>query len=179
MFERFTQEARAAVIDAQEQCRRLGDPEITAVHLLHALTQGPAGEVLARHHISAERLEPRRPDDDDAIRTLGIDPDAVRERMEKSFGPGALDRPVRRRRWPFGRRPCGSGHRPFTAGAKRALEASLREAARLSSNRIDADVLVLGLLRAQDRSVDGLLRALHVDVAALRRDLESRIRRVA
>lgn len=73
--------------------------------------------------------------DAEALGSLGIDLDEVRERVEETFGPGALDRQVRH---VHSRRRCGwtpepYGHTPFTPKAKRVLELSLRESLPLGS----------------------------------------------
>ena len=83
--------------------------------------------------------------DRDALATLGIDLDAVRERVERAFGPGALCR--RRRAAGAARWAARSRSR---ARAKKALELSLREAVSLGERDLRAEHLVLGLLREGD-----------------------------
>jgi Clp amino terminal domain, pathogenicity island component len=106
MFERFTDDARAVVVHAQQHARRLGHRYIGCEHLLLALTSAdqPAGAVLREHGVTPERAEEeivRRIGlgagadlfaglDRDALATVGIDLDAVRARIEASFGPEAL-----------------------------------------------------------------------------------------
>ncbi len=167
MFERFTPEARQVVIDAQEECRRLHDPGITSVHLLLALTreERPLADLLARHGLTRAALDEHAAD---ALRTFGIDVHAVREAMERKFGKGALDRVPRR-----------TGHVPFRSDAKKCLELSLREAIRLKSGEIRVEHLALGMLRAPGPMVGPILAALGVDVPALQRDLEQRLRPAA
>jgi ATP-dependent Clp protease ATP-binding subunit ClpA len=108
MFERFTDEARAVVALASEHARRLGHRYIGGEHLLlAAVTAGqPASEVLCAHGVTPELVEEeivRRVGlgagaglfgslDKDALATIGIDLDAVRARIESSFGPQALAR---------------------------------------------------------------------------------------
>jgi ATP-dependent Clp protease ATP-binding subunit ClpA len=158
MFERFTPDARAAVAQAQDQARRLGQPFIGGEHLLLALAgqAGPAGEVLRNHGVTPDRIEaefariiPGRPasalgpPEREALAAIGIDLDAVRARIETAFGPGALTRArtCRRRRpgWrkgplarlprrPRDRPPMPSGHLPFTALAKKSLAEAVRVA---------------------------------------------------
>ena len=102
--------------------------------------------------------------DGEALRTLGIDLDAVRDVAEATFGPGALDAPRRRRR-------RGSpAHIPFTAGAKKVLELSLREALAMRSRSISDGHIALGLLRGGGTAL-ALLRERGVDPEALRADL--------
>ncbi len=167
MFERFTHEARQVVIDAQEECRRLHDPGVTSVHLLLALTgaERPLADLLARHGLTRAALDEHAAD---ALRTFGIDVQAVREAMERKFGKGALDRVPRR-----------AGHLPFRSDAKKCLELSLREAIRLKSREIRVEHLALALLRAPGPMVGPILAGLAVDVPALRRDLELRLRPAA
>jgi hypothetical protein len=124
MFERFTDDARAIVVQAQEHARRLGHGYIGCEHLLLALsaTGGAAGAVLRGRGVTPERVEaeiirligPRKAAgllgtlDREALATIGIDLDVVRAKVEETFGPGALTRavPAARR----GRRPgCRKG----------------------------------------------------------------------
>ena len=151
MFERFTDEARQAVALAQEEAGQLRHGWIGTEHLLlGVLRAGGDGAQLLRGY--GLELEPVREEvvryigrgeediDRDALATLGIDLDAVRERVEKAFGAGALSRG----------RGCGGGHVPFTPRAKKALELTVRESIALGAGELRADHLVLGLLREGD-----------------------------
>ena len=106
--------------------------------------------------------------DADALATLGIDLDAVRERVERTFGAGALARGRCRR----GLMPRGA--LPFTARAKKALELSLREAIAMGDDHIGSEHLLLGLAREGDGVAGRILRSRGVDRdtvrAALQRD---------
>jgi hypothetical protein len=55
----------------------------------------------------------------------------------------------------------------------------LRETIRLGGSSIDAEAVLLGLLRADDREVRLVLAEFGVDVGALRRAAEGRLRRAA
>ena len=108
MFERFTPDARTVVVHAQEHARRLGHRYIGCEHLLLAVTATgqPAGAVLRERGITPEHVEAdivRRVGlgggaglfgdlDRDALSAIGIDLDAVRARIEASFGAEALTR---------------------------------------------------------------------------------------
>jgi ATP-dependent Clp protease ATP-binding subunit ClpA len=183
MFERFTDEARRSVVAAQRHAGALHHGWIGTEHLLLGLLdddEHPVAGVLAAHGVTGpwvgaevERIVGRgEPDlDADALATLGIDLDAVRERVERRFGPGALSG----RRGRRGR--CADGRLPFTPRAKKVLELSLREAVAAGDGFIGAEHLLLGLLREGDgvgarilasrgvtRAV--VLEALHRDAAA-------------
>jgi ATP-dependent Clp protease ATP-binding subunit ClpA len=163
MFERFSEAARATVVQAQFEARRLHSERIGTEHLLLGLLgqDTATAAVLARHGLSREGVTTavaRQVDglDADALGTLGIDLDAVRERVEAAFGPGALDqRP--------GGRPSG-GHLPLTARAKKVLELSLRETLAMKQKSISDGHIALGLIRegqglamrvVADRGIDG------------------------
>lgn len=187
MFERFSRDARAVVVDAQEVARSLDDRTIRAAHLLAALAEvgRTTPDLLAEHGLGREPLRRRLAElhrgglDESALSSLGIDLAAVRTSVESTFGVGALDAdPPQPRRWPFGRHRA-SGHPAFTDGAKKALELSLREAIRLGLSSIDAEAILLGVLRADDREVRLVLADLGVNVATLRRATEDRLRRAA
>ena len=173
MFERFTPDAREVVVLAQEEARALRHDAIGSEHLLLSLLRldTPTTAVLRRHGLDhdavAQAVAARAGGEDldgEALRTLGIDLDVVRDVAEATFGPGALDAPRRRRR-------RGSpAHIPFTAGAKKVLELSLREALAMRSRSISDGHIALGLLRGGGTGL-ALLRERGVDPEALRTDL--------
>jgi ATP-dependent Clp protease ATP-binding subunit ClpA len=154
MFERFTSDAREALVRAQGEARALRHDYIGTEHLLLgvlARRDGAGASLLARWAVTAEtvrtELVARGGEgqlDAEALATLGIDLDRVRERVEASFGPGALSR----------RRRCARGDAggaiPFTPRAKKALELALRESLALGHGHIGDEHLVLGLLREGD-----------------------------
>jgi ATP-dependent Clp protease ATP-binding subunit ClpA len=189
MFERFTEPSRRVVVMAQEEARRFGHHWVDTEHLLLGVAlqdEQWAALVLARRGLSAprirseiERIHGAGPAecpavapgiDAGALATLGIDLDAVRRRVEATFGPGALARK------PGGR--CGD-HEPalrFTPGAKRALELSLREALAQRHDEIPPHDIVLGLLGA-DGNAAQILHEHGVSGAALRMPRHTRGRR--
>jgi Clp amino terminal domain, pathogenicity island component len=121
MFERFTDDARAVVTLASEHARRLGHRYVGGEHLLlAAVTAGqPASTVMCEHGVTPELVEEeivRRVGlgagaglfgglDKDALATIGIDLDAVRARIEASFGPQALARAAQATHRDLRRRP--------------------------------------------------------------------------
>lgn len=172
MFERFTAEARQVVVDAQEVARRLDDDRIGSEHVLVALSaaQGPGGDALRRLGLTPEATEesvrehPRGGAlDAQALAAVGIDLDAVRERADATFGPGALDAAGDRR----GRRPR-TAHRPFTPDARKQLELSLREAVRLRHRAIDSGHLVLASTRLDGSGAAAVLRRAGVGTGQVR-----------
>ncbi|MTE21579.1 Clp protease [Streptomyces sp. TRM43335] len=206
MFERFTRQARATVVRAQEEARRLGHDRIGTEHLLigvlrHPTEPGAATLVRLGTDDEAVRAAAARlvagggdgidEEDADALRALGIDVAEVRRRAEEAFGPGALDRapepPEERRRvrriLPFrgggrGRRR-ERGHIPFTPRAKKALESALREALALKDRHIGVEHLVLGLLRSDDRLTRDLFARLDLDPRTTRAHVLADLRRAA
>jgi ATP-dependent Clp protease ATP-binding subunit ClpA len=181
MFERFTRRARAAVVAAHCEAVAFDHQWIGTEHLLLGLfddADGRAARVL-RERFGVERDWVRgevervvgrgEPGiDADALATLGIDLDAVRERVEKTFGAGALHgRPGRRGRF-------GGDRRPFTPRAKKALELSLREAVAMGDRFVGAEHVLLGLVREGEGVAARILNERGVDRAAvhaaLRRD---------
>jgi ATP-dependent Clp protease ATP-binding subunit ClpA len=176
MFERFTEDARAAVTGAQRHAEALGHGYIGTEHLLLALfddAERRAARLLRSWGLTAEwvggeverivgRAEPGI--DPDALATLGIDLDAVRERVERTFGRGALARPA-------GRRCPSPGRLPFTPRSKKALELSLREAIALHDDAIGTEHVLLGLA-GSGGAAEAILRSRGVDRAAVRAALE-------
>jgi ATP-dependent Clp protease ATP-binding subunit ClpA len=185
VFERFTTAARETVLGAVVVAGELDSPVIGTEHVLVALTADPgaAGRVLRAAGLTGDGLRAElagRPYSDDtapgvdraALSTLGIDYDEVRRAAEQAFGPGALDRrPHRRRGWRRQRSGHRTGHRPFTAEAKRALERSLRESLALRDRHIGAEHLLLGLACDPSSAAGRLLRHHQVDLDALRRSV--------
>ena len=128
MFERFTDDARQAVVLAQEEAVALHHGWIGTEHLLLGVLRadGDGARLLAGFGVDAAgvrddvvRIVGRGEDDidRDALATLGIDLDAVRERVERAFGPGALSR-----RRPLPARRDRRGRSRSRARAKKALE---------------------------------------------------------
>jgi ATP-dependent Clp protease ATP-binding subunit ClpA len=123
MFGRFSTDARAVVVQAQEHARRLGHGRLGCEHLLLAVagTSEPASAVLRERGVTPQQVEaqirhlcgpaqPPRPLDGldrEALASIGIDLDVVRASIEASFGPGALARSAaRRKRGPGWRKPA-------------------------------------------------------------------------
>ncbi|WP_147918111.1 Clp protease N-terminal domain-containing protein [Ruania zhangjianzhongii] len=165
MFERFTYEARIAVVGAQEVARARGARQITTTHLLVALLS-PGAETTAAVTAAGGDVEAlTRPGehgelDSHALSAVGVDLEQVTARAEEVFGPGALAR--------AGRSPK---HLPFRREAKKALELALREAVRLQERTITGRHLLLGLIRAECDGRTALVGA-GTDLPGLRAALE-------
>jgi ATP-dependent Clp protease ATP-binding subunit ClpA len=178
MFERFTESARGAVLGAQAHARALDHHWIGTEHLLLGLlddADGRAAKLLRdRFEVDpawvareVERIVGRGEPglDPEALATLGIDLDAVRERVERTFGAGALSGRKR------GRRPA-SGRIPFTPRAKKVLELSLREAVAMGDDFIGSEHVLLGLTREGNGVAARILHERGVDRGAVRAALE-------
>jgi ATP-dependent Clp protease ATP-binding subunit ClpC len=74
MFERFTDQSRRVMVDAQRECVRLGHDHIDPEHLLLALLMQPEA--------TGTRL----------LSELGVDPGAMRRDLEKTMGRGSRSR---------------------------------------------------------------------------------------
>jgi ATP-dependent Clp protease ATP-binding subunit ClpA len=178
MFERFTESARGVVVAAQEEARRLHSGSIGTEHLLLGLlarADSPVAVVLRRHGLTRETVVSAIAAcvgddglDADALASVGIDLDSVRNRVEATFGPGALERRPSRKR----RRDVG-GHIPFSARAKKVLELSLREALALHSPAITEAHIALGLIREGEGLAMKLITDRGVDARELRREIVS------
>jgi ATP-dependent Clp protease ATP-binding subunit ClpA len=168
MFERFTKEAREVVVRAQQECRTTSGQRIGTEHLLLSLLggDGPAGRALRAHGLELgplrETVSRGAALDAEALRTLGIDLDAVREAVEETFGEGALSTPPGR--------PC-EGHIPFQPESKKALELSLRHALRLKHKHIGDGHILLGILQDEKTPAVRVLRDRNVNLDALRTDV--------
>ena len=219
MFERFTEEARDLVVRAVEHAIRLGHRYVGPEHILLAAvsTGQPASVVLRAHGVTPELVEEGIVGlgagaglfgglDKDALATIGIDLDAVRARIEASFGPQALARAAQaahrdpRRRRPqvgegsrkgkIGRPPeatgryCEpdprpSGHIPFTPATKKILEVTLREAAARHDSQIGVEHIALALTTIKQGLVPQILSAAGAPAAALRAAILDRYRQAS
>jgi ATP-dependent Clp protease ATP-binding subunit ClpA len=197
MFERFTKAAREAVIGAQEKARLLGHETIGTEHTLLSLVaaengavrealRGAGGEVdevwvreaIVRHvgdRSETASVADRDAEDAAALKSIGIDLDAVRAAIEENFGAGALHltRSAPKKKGLFGRfTPTAvTGHRPFSVRNKKVLELSLREAIRLKHNFIAPEHIALGILREGQGLAMLILAERGVDVDAARERL--------
>jgi ATP-dependent Clp protease ATP-binding subunit ClpA len=193
MFERFTKAAREAVVGAQEAARMLGHETIGTEHTLLSLVSAENGavreafrgaggavdetyvrEAIVRHvgdRSETAVIADQDAEDAAALKSIGIDLNAVRAAIEENFGAGALrlTRPAPKRKGILGRftTTVSTGHRPFSARNKKVLELSLREALRLKHNFIAPEHIALGLLR-EGRGLAALIlaeRGVDFDVA--------------
>jgi ATP-dependent Clp protease ATP-binding subunit ClpA len=120
--------------------RRQGlDPDSVRAKVLRIVGEGPLGD-----------------QDAEALRSIGVDLDEVRRRVEEEFGPGALERAAwkrPRKLWLRSRRcaveAATPGPIPFTPRAKKALELSLREALHLGHGYVGTEHILLGLAREE------------------------------
>ena len=149
MPERFTGDARQVVVCASEQARRLGHGFIGGEHLLYGLASagGEVGAVLRERGVTPERVEAEfvrliGPEntasgslfdtlDRDALTTIGIDLDTVRERIEAVFGRPPSPRTLRRHaggddRAPAGARPRHRAHPAHPPGEEMPREFAAR-----------------------------------------------------
>ncbi len=184
MFERFDDEARAVVVQAQLHARRLGHGYLGCEHLLLALTSSGTdlSRVLGASGLTPAAVEAATlrvlgtpgPPDHEALAAIGIDLDQVRAALEASFGPGALrvtPSPGHRRRWGRSRRcraGTGHSHTPFTAQAKNCIELALRETKALGGQQIGVDHLALALTTMTGGLAPEILAAIGVTPMQLR-----------
>jgi ATP-dependent Clp protease ATP-binding subunit ClpA len=178
MFERFTRNARAVVVGAQEIAHRRGATDVRPAHLLESLVSKDgtlAMQVLAG--LGASGDEVRRvvrgfgsqysgvldAEDAEALRLLGIDLEEVIRRIDQDLNDGCG--------------PIPRGHKRFSPESKKVLELSLREALRLGDSFIGTEHVLLGLLRSGDRTVLQTLAAFDLDLADVRRAVADADRR--
>jgi ATP-dependent Clp protease ATP-binding subunit ClpA len=189
VFERFTPGARQVVVLAQQAARQLQHGYIGTEHLLLGLLaegEGLGAQVLQEAGVDGDGIRTAvvqtigscsdvDPGEAAALRSIGIDLGAVREAVEASFGPGALERARTSRQRLRRRRRVVSGHIPFTPRAKKVLELSLREALRLHHNEIRTEHVLLGLLREGQGLAALLLVARGLSLDELRRRVLERL----
>jgi ATP-dependent Clp protease ATP-binding subunit ClpA len=183
MFERFSQDARRAVVHARAEAAAAGHGAIGCEHLLLGLLAepGPAAAAMTAAGLELTALRSRLPQagqaepealDADALASVGIDLDQVRRAAEATFGPGALDRAGRAR-------AGGRGRMRLTAEAKKALELALRAAIELRHRELTGGHLLIGIIDQPRNGALDLLSAVAASPAALRADVITRLAKAA
>jgi ATP-dependent Clp protease ATP-binding subunit ClpA len=149
MFERFTANARRAVVTAQEEARELNHNYIGTEHILLALLPRP-------NHLPNEEsaIAPA------ILEEFGMSREGVREEVIDKVG--------------IGKGKAKTGHIPFTPRAKKVLELALREALQLHHNYIGTEHILLGLIREDEGVAVQILRK-HADLLALRAAVLDRV----
>lgn len=192
MFERFTRQARALVIDTQEQARRLGHHRIGCEHLLLAASASPTpvaqvlnalGLTPATIESAIAAQEARRPFDgidEQALAAIGIDLDRIRASLQGTFAPQAWRRHEHERggrrllhRW----RVLPQGHIPFSAPAKHCLERSLRVSLAAKDGYIGVEHVVLALTEIESPAVRRAFADAGTDPVVVRAAVRERSRR--
>jgi ATP-dependent Clp protease ATP-binding subunit ClpA len=152
-----------------EEARRLGHDYVGTEHVLLALTrnaQGGATRILRHLGVThadignsallAQLWAPRI--DPDALAALGIDLDTVRERLEETFGPGALEQPQ-----VGGPGASGARIQCIAPRLKQSLEHAVDRAG--DQPLLDEHVL-LGMIDVPDSIAARVLAELGVSIAA-------------
>lgn len=188
----FTAEARAIQIGGFEHARRLGLPYVGCEHWLIALAGAdhPAGAALREHGVTPERVEEQAVRlaggglfgdlDRNALAAVGIDVDAVRDRMTETFGLEALSRashaarprPVIGPRWDPRRQGPGVHANgvflPHGPDVGQCLRDSRAEQLARHDTQIGVEILALSLLSVTKGLVPPVLAALGTPAATLR-----------
>lgn len=179
MAERFARDARAAIVLAEAEVRELGDDAIGPEHLLVGVLQSAGRDLAAlcsgvgltveavRERLSeGGRAALTFTDDAEALKSLGIDLNAVRDTVIRTFGTDVFDDALRR----SGRRRRRRGQIPMDRAAKKALEYAQRAAAGNAAHRgraLECEHLLLGILRGGDPYAAALVGE-YVDTERLR-----------
>lgn len=172
MFERFTAQARATVVEAGRVAEETKSPVIGREHLIVALATcaeptliavGPSTADLTERlaHLSPAGQEEA---DAEALGAIGIDLPAIKKAVAQRFGPEAWNDGAPTRRPPGGL--IGRllpNPRGFTPGAKKAIELALREALVDNAREITATHLLRGILRDPGPEVAALLPGTTLD----------------
>jgi ATP-dependent Clp protease ATP-binding subunit ClpA len=197
----LTPDGRAIAICAYGHALRLGHRYLGSEHFLLALVSAdqPAGAALRERGLTPERVEEEIVRlavaslfggiDRDALAAIGIEVDAVRAKIEASFGPEALvqaGQDVRRGpRLPRlnPRRVSGAWRDgvflPHAPGVEQSLDNARREAQAGPGTQIGVEHLALGLLAASEGPVPRILAALGLSAPALRAAILDRYRQAS
>jgi ATP-dependent Clp protease ATP-binding subunit ClpA len=158
MFEKFSPDARKAVVTATAEAEGRGDAYVGSEHLL--LGVGVARPDLAT--AIGTSAEPLR----DALASLD------RSALEAAGVSVTLESPDRR--------DVKTGHRPFTSGAKEVLKDSLREMIGMESRHIEPEHILLALtVRSAHDPALRVLEVLGLSSDTIRADVRQMMRRSA
>jgi hypothetical protein len=182
----FDEGVRALVRTAQDRARALGHPGIGCEHLLYAIAHSPTpvGEVAREYGVTPDRVAaqterllngPRSVFDGldaEALATIGIDLQAVRNAVEANLGPAPAPRPRTWRR----RRVRLPGHLPVTGRARSCLDNAVQDAER-GGMRVAEHHVGAAVVAADGGLVPPILAALGVSPPQLRTAILARARR--
>ena len=170
MFDIFSEDARAAIVDAQAEAQSRSDSHIGCEHLLVGVLRHTGAMVtpsLAAQAITPEVVRsaidarfgkaPTIDTTDAALATVGIDGSQVRARLRSAFGPEALAPPPT----------------PFDDAAKHALQTAVTEASTAGSERVGVRHELIGIVLAPDSEAAAILRDLGVDIERLVTELRA------
>lgn len=169
MITKFDDATRRAVLVAQREARRLGNPFIGPEHLFLGLTDVDSrdtADLLSAHQADVRNLRERlvrticRGPDARALSSIGIDLDAVRSAVEKRFGTGSFDGSLSNR----------LGHLPLTRRAKKALGLSRRYAQHLGDDRVRPGHLLIAAIECGGL-VNQTLATAGIDIRTFNRQL--------
>ncbi len=176
MFDRFTRDARAAVVLAEAEVRELGDEAIGPEHLLVGILQsadrdlaavcsgfGLTVDAIRERLLSDGRAVATFDDDAEALKSIGIDLLAVRDTVIRTFGAAAFDDALHR----SGRRRHRRGQIPLDRAGRKIVATAAREATVRHDRATGCEHLLLGILAGPDRYTTGLI-AEHVETGRLR-----------
>ena len=149
MFDRYNEGARRTLFFARDEAFRLRSQAIEPEHLLLGLIRSgdePAGELLARAHVTLESLrqggDPQRP--------IPVEADL----LDASVGPVSTPHGV-----------------PFSRACKRALRHAAEEADRLRHDDIRPGHLLLGILWDAHSVASTMLSGQGMQLGSAREDL--------
>ena len=186
MFDHCDANTMTVVDTAFEQARNFGHNYMGTEHLLLALVlhrdllPEPVGALLPDADVLTSKLltylgEPPRPRDAELLKVVGIDLDAVRAAVRRTFGSDALDRLGRRRvhqPWQPWRRPsrrCTSLLAGSMGVAPRVKQAFEHARGRAQIDLIAPVTLLVGMVDVECALSNRLLRDVGIDPAVLQR----------
>ncbi|MGA3150797.1 MAG: Clp protease N-terminal domain-containing protein [Streptosporangiaceae bacterium] len=182
MFERFHQDARAAVAQARDEAADAGQQEVGTEHLLLGLLARPshAADALHAAGVRAADLRARIPRGDaaqrdapdaDALAPAGADPDAAGLASGLTAGAGLPDQAGTGQRVA----PDATGEVRLTSNARRAFELAQRQAERLRHHHVSPEHLLLGIIDQPGSQAVQALTVAGIHVGTLRADVLRRM----
>jgi ATP-dependent Clp protease ATP-binding subunit ClpA len=191
LFDRCDSDTRTIVDAALREAHRRRHDWLGTEHVLLAMAQrpevlpAPVAALVPDAEAVASALDgllrPPRPDAA-LLRAVGVDLEAVRSAVRRTFGDSALEDLGRRRvhqpwqPWRRPRRSCTSmlaGSMSVAARLKRSFEGACRHADRRKLAAIDPNTLLLAMVEVEEAMSNRILRHLGVDLRQLTDSLQA------
>ena len=160
MFERFDQDARAAIAKAKEEAARAGRNQIGTEHLLLGLMHKPGDATDVLEAVQADPAD---------VRAALPQVEAARAGAEQAPEPPEADEPAEADAEPVV--PAVAFDMRLSRNARRALDRAMRTAHRFRHEHVSSGHLLLSVIEQPDSGAAQALKVAGIHVGTLRTDI--------